>query len=217
MTPRLSALALVAAATACAGDPAAGRMDVDRSQIQIVTDSVALRTGPVGEAKWRTEATYALVEARNQSDKDLDVTLAGELVDGGEGKWPVRRESLRVPAGGSRLFALVDDKQAARPQATGARVEVLGAAAVDYAPPFVVTDGKVVMDQGRAVAAGYVTNTAKRVGQVILIGAFFNEAGLPLGRTSTLFRMDGGGKRGVQLVGPSGSRSAYLFVGEYVY
>ena len=215
MARRLTALALVAAA--CAGDAGPGRMDVDRSQVQIVTDSVALRTGPVGEARWRTQATYALVEARNHSDKDLDVTLAGHLVDGGEGKWRVRRESLRIPAGGSRLFALVDDEQAARPQATGARVEVVGAAEVKYAPPFVVTDGKVVMDQGRAVAAAYVTNTARRVGQVILIGAFFDEAGLPLGRTSTLFRMDGGGKRGVQLVGPSGSRSAYLFVGEYVY
>lgn len=215
MTRRLPALALVAAAAACAEAPAA-RMDVDRGQIEIVTDGVALKTGPVGEARWKTQATYALVEARNHSDVDLDVTLAGDLV-GGESKWPVRRESLRIPAGGSRLFALVDDKQAARPQATGARVDVVGAMAVRYAPPFVVTDGKVVMDQGRAVAAAYLTNTARRVGSVILIGAFFDEAGLPLGRTSTLFRMDGGGKRGVQLVGPTGSRSAYLFVGEYVY
>jgi len=210
----LAALALVAAA-ACAEAPAA-RMDVDRAQIEIVTDSVALKTGAVGEARWKTQATYALVEARNHSEKDLEVTLAGHLV-GGDEKWPVRRESLRIPAGGSRLFALVDDKQAARPQATGARPEVVGAMAVGYSPPFMVTDGKVVMDQGRAVAAAYLTNTAKRVGSVILIGAFFDQAGLPLGRTSTLFRMDGGGKRGVQLVGPTGSRSAYLFVGEYVY
>ena len=215
MTRRLPALALVAAAAACAEAPAA-RMDVDRGQIEIVTDGVSLKTGAVGEARWKTQATYALVEARNHSEVDLDVTLAGDLV-GGESRWPVRRESLRIPAGGSRLFALVDDKQAARPQATGARVDVVGAMAVRYAPPFVVTDGKVVMDQGRAVAAAYLTNTAKRIGSVILIGAFFDEAGLPLGRTSTLFRMDGGGKRGVQLVGPTGSRSAYLFVGEYVY
>lgn len=216
MALRLPALALVAAAAACAEAPAA-RMDVQREQIGIVTDGVALKTGPVGEPRWKTQATYALVEARNHSDKDVDVTLGGALVNGADGKWPVRRESLRIPAGGSRLFALVNDKQAARPQATGARVEVAGAAAVSYAPPFTVTEGKVVMDQGRAVAAAYVTNTAKRVGSVILIGAFFDEAGLPVGRTSTLFRMDGGGKRGVQLVGPTGSRSAYLFVGEYVY
>jgi hypothetical protein len=219
MTARLKSLALAlaaaAAGAACSSRPVA---EVDRSQIEIVADKVAIKTGPVGQGRWRSEASYALVEARNRSDRDLDITLAGALVDGsGKTSWPVRRESLRVPAGGTRLFALVDKQQAARPQATSARVEVVGAAPVRFPPPFVVTDGRVVMDQNRAVAAGYVVNTAEKDGSVILIAAFFDQAGAPLGRTSTMFRMASGGKRGVQLVGPPASRSAYLFVGEYVF
>jgi hypothetical protein len=215
MAARLTALALAASAAACSSRPA---VEVDRSQIEIVADKLALKTGPVGQGQWRSDATYALVEARNRSDRDLDITLAGALVDSaGKTSWPVRRESLRIPAGGTRLFALVDKEQSARPQAASARVEVVGAAPVRYPPSFVVTDGRVVMDQDRAVAAGYVVNTAEKDGSVILIAAFFDEAGAPLGRTSTLFRMAGGGKRGVQLVGPPASRSAYLFVGEYVF
>jgi hypothetical protein len=209
--------ALATAATACS-EGGFTRPEADHSQIRLLTDKLAVRTGPVGEAQWRSQATYALVEARNDGDEDLDVTLGGELIDrSGQTAWPVRRESLRVPAGGGRLFALIDDRQAARPQATGARIEVVGAAGARHAPSFVLTSGKVVMDQDRAVAAGYLVNTAKNDGSVVLIGAFFDQGGAPLERTSTLFRLSGGGKRGVQLVGPPGSRSAYLFVGDFAY
>ncbi|HKE15873.1 MAG TPA: hypothetical protein VKB80_13445 [Kofleriaceae bacterium] len=224
MGPRLTALAITVAAVAAAiaGTACDGggftRAEADHSQIQLLADKLAVKTGPVGEGKFRSDATYALIEARNDGGEDLDVTLAGELIDrSGTTTWPVRRESLRVPAGGSRLFALIDDHQAARPQATGARIEVVGAAAARHRPSFVLSDGKVVMDQDRAVAAAYLVNTAKNDGSVVLIGAFFDRDGAPLERTSTLFRLSGGGKRGVQLVGPPGSRSAYLFVGDFAY
>ena len=211
MGPRRTALALLL--VAC-GDPARTPA-IDPATIQLETDKLAVLTGPVGEERWRSQATYALIEARNQGEQDLLVTLGGELVDGGT-RWPLRRESLRVPAGGTRLFALVDEEQASR-AAKSARIEVMGAVAVAYPPPFVVTDGKVVMDQDRAVAAGYVVNTAERPGSVAVIGAFFDEAGAPLRRTSTLFRLAAEARRGVQLVGPPGSRSAYLFVGDINY
>jgi hypothetical protein len=217
MGPRRTALALVLAALAACGDPARSASEVDRGLVQLATDKVAVKIGPVGEERWRSQASYALVEARNSGAQDLMVTLGGELVDAaGQGSWPLRRESLRVPAGGTRLFALVDDGRAER-QAKSARVEVVGAVAVGYQPPFVITDGRVVMDEDRAVAAGYVVNTAERPGSVAVIGAFFDEAGAPLKRTSTVFALAAEGRRGVQLVGPPGSRSAYLFVGDVNY
>jgi hypothetical protein len=213
MGSRRAALALIVAAAACR-DAGPARPPVDRSRIQ-VADAV-LKTGPVGERRWRSEATYAMVEARNTTDGDVMVTLGGALVGAGQ-RWPLRLESLRVPAGGSRLFALVDQGQVARPQATGAEIAVTGAVAVDYPPPFAITDGNVVLDQDRAVAAGYVVNTAERDGSAVVIGAFFDQAGAPLQRTSTVLPLSPGGKRGVRLVGPTGSRSAYLFVGEVDY
>ncbi len=215
------ALALVAAASASLAacrESSWTKPEVDRARIQVVAEKLAIKTGPVGEPKWRKQATYALVEARNTTGEDVMVTLGGELKDEARhSAWPLRRESLRVPAGGTRLFALVDQDQAERPQATGARIEVAGAVTVGYAPPVIVTDGRVVMDEDRAVAAGYVVNTAEREGSAVVIGAFFDQSGRPLKSTSTVFLLAGGGKRGVQLVGPPGSRSAYLFIGEVNY
>lgn len=216
MRPRRTALVPLLFAAAACGEPGWTKPEVDRTQIQLVAEKLAVKSGPVGEPKWRSQATYALVEARNQTAEDVMVTLGGTLVDGAGTSWPLRRESLRVPAGGTRLFALVDAGQAERADAQ-ARVEVVGAVTVGYPPPIVVTDGSVVLDQDRAVAAGYVVNTAERDGSAVVIGAFFDEAGKPLKRTSTVFDLAGKGKRGVQLVGPPGSRSAYLFVGEINY
>ncbi|HTE53920.1 MAG TPA: hypothetical protein VK698_23860 [Kofleriaceae bacterium] len=212
------ALMMVAQAAAVAGCREPARPAVDPRAIEIAGDAVAIRTGSVGEGKWRGQATYALVEARNRGDQDLMVTLGGELrAEAGAAAWPLARESLRIPAGGSRLFALVDAARAARPQASAAHVELAGAMPVRYAPPFAVKDGNVVLDQDRAVAAGNIVNTAARDGSAVVIGAFFDQAGAPLERTSTVFPISSGGARGVRLVGPPGSRSAYLFIGEVEY
>lgn len=208
--------ALVIPAAGCR--EAAPESPVDPRAIAIAADTLAVRTGPVGEGKWRRDASYVLVEAKNTGDEDLLVTLSGALT-GPElrSSAPLVRESIRVPAGGSRLFALVDQEQAVRVGASDARVELAGAVRVGYAPPFTITRGAVVMDQDRAVAAGDVHNTADRQGQAVVIGAFFDRKGRPLERTSTLFKLAAGGTRGVRLAGPPGSRSAYLFIGEVEY
>ena len=36
-------------------------------------------------------------------------------------------------------------------------------------------------------------------------------------RPSTVFKLDAHGQRGTQFVGPAGSKSAYLFIGEVNY
>lgn len=223
MTERRKTMVLLLLAAASAWSAGCDKQNrpkpaINPARIELGRDKLAIRTGPVGVGKWKSEATYALVEARNRTDRDVMVTVAGDLRDEtGKPTWPLRRESMRVPAGGSRLFALVDEEQKVRPAAKGARVDVVGAVAVEYPPPFTITDGKVMMDQDRAVAAGYVVNTAERDGAAVVIGAFFDQAGAPLQRTSTVFPLSPGGRRGLRLVGPPGSRSAYLFIGEVSY
>jgi hypothetical protein len=192
--------------------------EVSYDVIDVDQDRLAIKTGPVGHDQWKSEATYVLVEAKNTDQHDLLVTLSGELLDSGKkvvGK--TRRESLRIPAGGSRLFALIDDQQVARPSATGARVDVRGAETVSYPAPVVVTEGNVYFDQDRAVVAGYVLNNAGGEAKAIVIGAFFDDKGRPMQRPSSLFRLAGKGKRGAQMVGPPGSRGAYLFIGDVQY
>ena len=214
---RLWAAAILLLAVACGKSDWSGS-EVSHDLVDVEADRLAIKTGPVGHDKWKSEATYVLVEAKNTAEQDLLVTLAADLIDADKkvvGK--TRRESIRIPAGGSRLFALVDDRQAERKTATGARVDVRGAQTVSYQAPIVVTDGKVYFDQDRAVVAGNVFNNADREGKAIVIAAFYDQKGRPMQRPSTLFRLAGKGKRGTQMVGPPGSRSAYLFIGEVNY
>lgn len=214
----LAALASVCALAGCKKESSWSRDEVPHDQIDVVTDKMLVKSGAVGHDQWKSDATYVLVEARNESDRDAEVTLGGALTaSDGRALGTLRKESIRIPAGGGRLFALVDVEQRARPDATSARIDVLGAMPVDYAPPYQVTDGHVYGDQGRAVVAGNVVNTADRPGSAVVIAAFFDAEGRPMQRPSTLFKMDARGKRGTQFVGPVGSRSAYLFIGEVSY
>lgn len=177
-----------------------------------------LRTGSIGLGKWQSEATYALVEAANTTDRDAMVTIGGSLIDNsGQVVADVRRESLRIPAGGSRVFAMVDDDGRARPEATSARPVVTSAFHAEHPARIVVTDGTVFDDHGRAVVGGYVVNQAETQAAAIVMAAFFDAEGRPMSRPSTMFQLDPGLRRGMQLVGPEGSKSALLYIGEVVY
>lgn len=214
----LAVVAVVCALAGCKKESGWARDEVSHDLIDVVTDKLRVVSGDVGHDQWKTDATYVLVEARNESDRDVDVTLGGALTSAdGATLGALRKESIRIPAGGGRMFALVDSEQVARPGATGARVDVLGALPVEYAPPIIVTDGHVYSDQDRAVVAGNVINTADRPGSAVVIAAFFDADGRPMQRPSTLFKLDPMGKRGTQFVGPVGSKSAYLFIGEVNY
>ena len=214
----IAALALVVAGTAVACKRSEPQPPPPVSDVELRTDRQRVLTGTVGTGKFESQATYVLVDANNTGPRDLLVTLRGNLVDDrGRPAGRLLAQSLRVPAGGMRMFALVDDQSAARPSAIGAEIEIAGALVPEYEPPVIVTDGRVDIDSDRAVAQGYVVNTAQRAVKVIVIAGFYDGEGNPLKRPSTQLEIDGGEKRGVQLVGPPGSKSAYLFVGEYGY
>lgn len=181
----------------------------------VESDALVVKTGPVGLPRFRKDATFALVEAKNLAQGDLLVSLAGTLVDGGgQTVGTLAPESLRIPAGGSRLFALTDDHQEARPRATSARIRVTGARALSYAPMVRVTDGHVYPYQGAADVNGYVVNTSRYRVRAVVMFAFYDEGGRPMKREFTVFDLDPGGKRGAHRLGPPGSHSGLMYVGD---
>jgi hypothetical protein len=196
--------------------PVSGAVKV--SAVKVSIDAMTIQTGPVGHGRWKSEGTYVMVDAHNTGERDLMVTLGGVLQrDGGQEVSRLRPQSLRIPAGGVRMFALVDMENKAQPEATAARIDVKGAFVPDYPPPVVVSHGRVDMDEGRAVVQGYVENTAEREVAVVVIAGFYDGSGKPVSRPSTRYIIDGGQRRGAMFVGPKGSSRAYLFVGEYAY
>lgn len=191
--------------------------EVDHSYV--APGRAVLKTGSVGAGRFEVDATYVLVDAKNSASDDLMVTLEGDLLsESGDVVGSLRPQSLRVPGnGGVRMFALMDKGNRAVPGASRARIRVRGAMVLAYPASVIVTDGVVNLDEGRAVVRGFVENTARRNVAAIVIASFYDEAGQPMSRPSTKFDLDGQGKRGVQFVGPTGSRSASLYVGQTVY
>lgn len=179
---------------------------------------MTLHTGPVGVGKHAGEATYVLVDATNPGKTDLAVSLSGVFLDGGDQKvGKLELSSLRIPAGGTRTYAMVDDDQGARPNATGATIEVVSAVVLNYAEEVTIADFHQYEDGDRVVVKGYVQSTVSRRGSAIVFATFYDKQGRPMKRPSTTFGLMGGGRRGVQFVGPSGSVRGTLSVGETVF
>lgn len=186
--------------------------------VRLDTARMALRHDRVGHGKWASEASFVLVDAENTHARDLLVTLAGELVDEqGVSVGRLRPASLRIPAGGVRTFALVDDEQAVRARAASARVRVVGAHEPDYPPPVQVSEGHVFPDGDRVVVTARVHNTADRPVRVLVLGGFYDRRGVPVQRPFTEMHLPGGASHTAQFVGPPGSAKGYIFIGDLVY
>ena len=211
----VAAAVLMAGAVGCRGSASAPPDEVNHDKVEVESSTLVVKTGPVGLPRFRKQASYVLVEAKNLAQGDLLVSLAGSLVDaGGRTVGTLAPESLRIPAGGSRLFALTDDHQAARPRASSARIRVTGAQALSYAPLVRVTDGHVYPYQGAADVNGYVINTSRYRVRAVVMFAFYDQDGRPMKREFTVFDLDPGGKRGAHRLGPPGSHSGLMYVGD---
>lgn len=214
----LLAAALVLAGAGCDHHSPRRAAGDDTAAIHIEASTLTVEHGTVDVGKWKRKAAYALVDARNSSARDLAVTLSGALVDaGGHQVGALRHESLRIPAGGVRTFALVDKRAEDRPGATSARVRVIGAMPLHYQAPVQVTDGHVYRDGDRVVVAAKVVDTADRRVRVIVIAGFYDARGVPMKRPFTELVIDGHASYPVRFVGPHGSAKGYVFVGQTAF
>lgn len=190
---------------------------VDPGLVSVTGDAV-VKQGSVGEGKWQTSATYALVDADNIAGHDLLVTLGGELRDqAGNTVGTLRAESLYMPKASKRTFALVDSENKARPDAVSAHVEVIGAVEPKWRPTVTLRDAHLFDDHGKPVIAASVTNEADRPGKIIVFAAFHDAEGRPAARQFDLLEMGSKISRTVRFVGPEGARTAYLFLGDATY
>jgi hypothetical protein len=129
----------------------------------------------------------------------------------------LRSESLYVPAGLKRTFALVDDQNGERSRATAAQVEVSGAHVPSYAPSIGVDEIHVYEEGDHLLASARIANKAERSAKVIVLASFRDEPGMPITRPFMLIELDGGTSRPVDFRGPPGAKSATIFVGETVW
>ncbi|MBA3457977.1 MAG: hypothetical protein H0T42_33145 [Deltaproteobacteria bacterium] len=217
---------VVAALAACKGKPARN-LDLDRirviSNATLRTDQVSGGPGmpvPKLDAKdpYATTTTFVLVDAENGAGEGAYVTLGGELTDDrGEVIGRLKPQSLWVPAGERRLFALVDDERKERPASTSARIVVRGALVPDSPPRARIEQLHVFDDHGKTVVQANLVNDADRIGKVVVISAFHDQTGRPMTRPFQIVEIDRNQTKPVQFVGPPGSKTGTIFVGDAAY
>jgi hypothetical protein len=145
------------------------------------------------------------------------VTLTGELAnEAGAALGELKPQSLWIPAGEIRTFALVDRARKPRPDARGAKIRVRGAQ-VGLPPPAHIDGFKQVTDGNRVLVQGTVTNEASRGGSIMVIASFHGTDGRPMTRPFSLIWVEPKAGQPVQFVGPPGSTRGTIYIGETAY
>ena len=208
------ALAILLALTAC--ESASPRqLDLDRVR---VTSDARLRTDTVGGEEFAETATFVLVDAENTATDGAYITLAGELSDGedhvvGE----LKAQSLWIPGGETRTFALVDHERKPRPNAKAARIKVRSATIPDHPPPARVDHIREIEDNGKLVVQGKLHNEAARPGDIMVIASFHGPDGRPTTRPFSIVRVPANTDQDVQFVSTPGAKHGTIYVGDMTY
>lgn len=210
-------LLLIAAALlgACSKSHPARQLDLDAIR---VTSDARLRTDTVGDGKFSERATFVLVDAENAATEGAYVTLGGDLTaSGGEVLGHLKPQSLWIPAGERRTFALVDTERQPRPASASARIVVRGALVPDEPPKARITELHTFDDYGKTVVQANVVNDADRMGQIMVIASFHGADGRPMTRPFQMIEIDRNQTKPVQFVGPQGSKTGTIYVGDVIY
>jgi hypothetical protein len=207
-------LVLLLALASCAKSKS---RQLDLDFVRVSTDA-RLRTDTVGEGKFEENATFVLVDADNTSKEGAYITLAGQLANpDGTIIGQLRSQSIYIPGGETRTFALVDKERKPRPEATRARIEIRGAMIPASLPPYRVASLKEYEQDGKIIAQGILENDADRAGNIMVVASFHDAEGRPMTRPFALVRIAAHDKQPVQFVGPVGSKHGTIFAGESVY
>lgn len=231
MRPGLALVALIAC-----GTPPAEVGEVPLSKI--VAGKATLRTDVVGEGTaHQATSTFVLVDARNEAAEGAWVSLDGELRDeAGAAVGALVSHAMWIPPGETRLFALIDSEQVARPTAKAARVRVRGA--LKMPPPLVrIEEIHEFPNHGEPVVNAYLVNDAELPATVSVVGAFYDASGTPMTRPFMAVRVGRktdprvtancpdvaeklvpqGSRCTIQLIGPRGAVRGTMFIGEAQY
>lgn len=217
---RAGVMFLVAAVVAVVTGGACRRKAADGLALDLigVSPDATLRTDTVGGGKFTDTATFVLVDAENRAAAGAYVTLGGALVEeGGAEAGTLNPQSLWIPAGQSRTFALVDSERKARPTAKSARIEVRGALVPDSPPRARIEELHTFAEGDRLVLQAYLVNDAERIGQVVVIGAFHDDGNRPMTRPFELVEIGPKTRQVVKFIGPPRAKRGTIFVGDAVY
>lgn len=203
---------LVVAVLAGVGCDVPARRPLDLDLVR-VSPNAKLRTDTVDDGRFASTATFVLVDAENTGDDGAYVTLAGQLGDGeGQPAFPLKPQSLWIPAREVRTFALVDREHKPRPSARTAQIVVRSGTIPPRPPPVRIDAFHQYEDNGKLVVQAAVHNDAARPGRIMVIAAFHAADGQPMTRPFSVVTIAAHQAETVQFVSlPSATRGAIYF------
>ncbi len=211
MTHRWVAVAALFAILGCE-KPTRRRLDLE--WIHVVPNA-KLRTDSVDDGAFSKTATFVLVDAENRGTEGAYVTLAGQLGDAqGHAISQLKPQSLWMPAGESRTFALVDRERQPRPTASTARIHVRSGTIPKRPPAVRVEKIRQIDDHGKLVVQGNVHNDAERPGQIMVIASFHAADGQPITRPFSVLMIPAKSVQRVQFIGTAGAKRGAIYIGD---
>jgi hypothetical protein len=205
--------ALFAALAIVACSKSAPPPDDNPAAAVILDERTLVKTGPIGTSD-PVPSSYAFVDVKNDSTSDRLVTIDGQLMAEGKPVAALGADELRIPAGGTRTFALVADRAA--PDSTAAKVKVVGALAVGYPPQIELSDEQQKKGD-LLVATAKAKNVVDRTASVVLACTFYDAAGKILSRPFTVVDLAAGATQQLRFEGPRESERAVIFVGQVAF
>lgn len=198
------------------------RVVVDRTEaknLEIVRDSIRIETGPIGHAHFEDKATHVLLEVKNNADYEIVATIGGDLVDDDNRKvGSLILEPLHIPAGKRRLFNPVAKSNAVLPNASGVAPRIVGARKVKFPRQLKLIPGVSHPHDDKYVVSGWIENPTKRHAAVTVLAAFYDQNGRALQRKYVVLKsLIAGGRTPIEIVGPSGAKDGFLYLGESVF
>ncbi len=190
---------------------------VGGSVLEVRRDASTLLSGSVGSGKFEQRGTYVLVDVANPLSVDVIATLEGDLLDAkGTKVGALNPDTLRIPTGAQRTFALVHHSKEV-PDAVSADIRVAHTQIAKYRPTMGMSDANVYQDGDRVVVAANLHNDTDKETIVVVLAGFYDASGKIMKRPHTVLRIPSTVTHPVRFVGPSGSKTGYLFLGEQIY
>lgn len=208
----LTVVTVILVALAGCDSPTRRPLDLDLVRI---SPNAKLRTDTVDDGRFASTATFVLVDAENVGSESAYVTLAGDLGDAeGDPVGRLKAQSLWVPAGEVRTFALVDREHKARPTAKTAQIRVRSAMIPASPPPVRVDAVAEYEDHGKLVVQGIVHNDAQRPGRIMVLASFHGADGQPMTRPFSVLTIPGRTAQAVQFVSTPAAKRGTIFFGD---
>ncbi len=185
--------------------------------VAVDSTSLQVRHGPIGIGEDQKQATYVLVDVKNNWDKELTVQVGGQLFAGKEAKSKLRLEMLRIPPRSKRTFAPVPDPIVHHPDVTGAEIYIKRAFIDESDQKFTIDTPVLHPFAGKTLVKFWAHNLSGRRVHANILASYRDVNGTVILRKAASVLLRAKQRAVIEIPGPTGAKEVDVYLGERVY